>query len=99
MSFGNSSKIVDKYLFNIENLNKYSYNIRELLFKHTANIYLYDRIRLAFNSNKNYIDSIDEIYDKLGNIEDYFGYTSFKKREWTHILNDIITMYPNLDFI
>ena len=40
-------KLITKYLGNIENLYKYSQNIRLLLFKHSANMYFYDRLRLA----------------------------------------------------
>lgn len=92
-------KLISKYLNNVESLYKYSVNIRILLFKHSANIRLYDKIRLSFNYNSSYIESLDEVYEKLGNIDDYFGFTSFKKSEWTLILNDLITMYPKLDFI
>ncbi len=92
-------KLIEKYLSNIENLYKYSQNIRLLLFKHSANLEFYDKIRLSFNSNNNYITEIEEIYEKLGNIRDGFGFTSFKKKEWTLILNDIIQIYPNIDFI
>ena len=59
----------------------------------------FDRIRLCFNSNSNYVLDLEEIYDKLGNINEYFGFTSFKKREWTLILNDLIQIYPKMDFI
>ena len=92
-------KLIAKYLNNVEALYQYSVNIRQLLFKHSANIYLYDKIRLLFDHNKKYINDISEIFDKLGNVSDYFGFTSFKKREWTLILNDLIQMYPNIDFI
>lgn len=92
-------KLIEKYLGNVESLYKYSFNIRHLLFKHSANIYLYDRIRLYFNTQNCYISKIDEIYDKLGSFKDYFGFTSFKKKEWTLILNDLIQMYPKIDFI
>ena len=92
-------KLSQKYLRNIENLYKYSQNIRFLLFQHSANMEYYDRIRLSFNSNKSYITNIEEIYDKLGEIDGYFGFTSFKKREWTLILNDLIQIYPKIDFI
>lgn len=92
-------KLIEKYLSNIETYYKMSVNIRELLFKHTSNIKLYDRIRLSFNHNKNYIDNLEEIYDKLGSLEDYFGYTSFKKREWTNMLSDLIQLYPDIEFI
>ena len=92
-------KLVQKYLNNMDNLYKYSQNIRSLLFKHSANMEFYDKIRLSFNSNKNYISQIEEIYDKLGSVTDYFGFTSFKKREWILILNDIIQIYSNIDFI
>lgn len=92
-------KLINKYLCNIEFLYKYSDNIRTLLFKHSANMEYYDRIRLIFNSNDNYVLDIDEIYDKLGDIKQYFGFTSFKKREWTLILNDLIQIYPKIDFI
>lgn len=47
-------KLISKYLSNIESLYKYSQNIRFLLFKHSANMEFYDRIRLSFNSNNNY---------------------------------------------
>ena len=29
----------------------------------------------------------------------YFGYTSFQKKEWTLILNDLIQIYPDIEFI
>ena len=83
-------KLAQKYLNNIENQYKY---------KHSANLEFYDTIRLSFNSNNNYILEVEEIYDKLGNINNYFGFTSFKKREWTLILNDLIQIYPKIDFI
>ena len=92
-------KLSQKYLRNIENLYKYSQNIRFLLFKHSANMEFYDRIRLSFNSNNNYITEFEEIYEKLGTIDNYFGFISFKKREWLWILNDIIQLYPKIDFI
>lgn len=92
-------KLVEKYLSNVEGVYKYSKNIRELLFKHSANIEFYDKIRLSFNSNNNYVLDIDEIYVKLGDIRNYFGFISFKKKEWTWILNDLIQIYPKIDFI
>ena len=92
-------KLTEKYLNNIESLYKYSVNIRKLLFRHSANIYLYDRIRLNFNSRKSYINSLDEVYEKLGSMDDYFGFTSFKKNEWILMLNDLIQLYPDLELI
>ena len=92
-------KLIHKYLNNMDNLYKYSQNIRLLLFKHSANMEFYDKIRLSFNSNNNYICQIEEIYDKLGSITNFFGFTSFKKREWILILNDIIQIYSKIDFI
>ena len=92
-------KLIEKYLKNIEGLYKYSSNIRHLLFKHTANVYLYDRIRLYFNQHSCYITKIDEIHEQLGDLTEYFGFTSFTKRDWTLILNDLIQMYPEIDFI
>lgn len=92
-------KLIEKYLNNVESLYKYSVNIRKLLFKHSANIYLYDRIRLNFNSHKSYIINIDEILETLGNSEDYFGFTSFKKSEWILILNDLIQLFPTCELI
>lgn len=92
-------KLIQKYLSNLDNTYKFSQNIRFLLFKHSANMELYDRIRLCFDSNHNYILEIDEIYSKLGDLSSFFGFTSFKKREWTSILNDLIQLYPNFDFI
>ena len=92
-------KLSQKYLNNIENLYKYSQNIRFLLFKHSANMEFYDKIRLSFDSNDNYISEIEEIYEQLGNVKEYFGFTSFKKKEWTLILNDLIQIYPKIDFI
>lgn len=92
-------KLVQKYLSNVENIYKYSNNIRTLLFKHSANMEFFDKIRLSFNSNNNYVLDLDEIFDKIPNINQYFGFTSFKKREWTLILNDLIQIYPKIDFI
>lgn len=92
-------KLIQKYFNNMDNLYKYSQNIRILLFKHSANMEYYDKIRLSFNSNNNYITQIEDVYDILGEFNNYFGFTSFKKREWILILNDIIQMYPNINFI
>lgn len=92
-------KLIQKYLSNIENIYKYSQNIRKLLFKHSANLEFYDTIRLAFNSNSNYVLELEEIYEKLGSLKEHFGFTSFKKKEWTLMLNDIIQIYPKIDFI
>ena len=92
-------KLIEKYLCNVEGLYKYSNNIRELLFKHSANINFYDNIRLAFNSNNNYVTEIEEIYERLGDVKKYFGFISFKKREWILILNDLIQIYPKINFI
>lgn len=92
-------KLIEKYLGNIENIYKYSQNIRLLLFKHSVNMEFYDRIRLSFNSNNNYITEFEELYNKLGTIDNYFGFISFKKREWIWILNDIIQIYPKVEFI
>lgn len=92
-------KLIQKYLGNLESLYKYSQNIRLLLFKHSANMEFYDKIRLLFDSNKNYISDLEEIYEKLGDLNQYFGFTSFNKKEWTMILNDIIQIYPKIDFI
>ena len=92
-------KLIQKYLNNLEALYKYSQNIRLLLFKHSANMQFYDKIRLIFNSNNNYILELEEIYNKLGNLNEHFGFTSFKKKEWTLILNDLIQIYPKIDFI
>ena len=94
-------KLIEKYLSNIESVYKYSYNIRLLIFKHSANMEFYDRIRISFNQNNLYILEMEEIYDKLkeNNINKYFGFTSFQKKEWTLILNDIIQIYPQLELI
>ena len=92
-------KLIEKYLNNIENMYKYSQNIRLLLFKHSANMEFYDKIRLSFDSNDNYISDIEEVYDKLGDLKEHFSFTSFKKKEWTLILNDMIQIYPQIDFI
>lgn len=91
-------KLIQKYLSNVENLYKYSNNVRALLFKHSANMDLYDKVRLAFDSNVNYVLDLSEVYAKL-NLKEYFGFTSFKKREWTLILNDLIQIYPKINFI
>lgn len=91
-------KLFSKYLSNIDSVYKFSQNIRFLLFKHSANLNFYDTIRISFNSNS-YILDIDEIFDKLDNVDTFFGFSSFKKSEWTAILNDVIQLYPNIDFI
>lgn len=94
-------RLIEKYLNNIEAAYKFSQNIRNLLFKHSANLEIYDRIRLNFNNNNKYISEIDEIYNKLAekNINSYFGFTSFQKKEWTLIVNDLIQLYPDLELI
>lgn len=91
--------LTKKYLSNVENTYKYSQNIRNLLFKHSANIEFYDRIRLTFDDT-NYINNLEELYNELDvNKYKYFGYTSFQKKEWTMILNDLIQIYPDIEFI
>lgn len=94
-------KLIEKYLCNVEAIYKYSQNIRNLIFKHSANMEFYDKIRIAFNQNNQYIMEVDEVYNKLreNNINKYFGFTSFQKKEWTLIINDIIQLYPDLELI
>lgn len=92
-------KLIEKYLNNIENIYKYSFNLRLLLFRHSANIRLYDKIRLTFNNQNCYISNFEEIYKWLGNLNEYCGFTSFKKGEWTLILNDLIKLYPDIELI
>lgn len=69
--------LIKKYLNNIENTYKYSQNIRNLLFKHSANVQYYDKIR----DNTTYINSFDYLFNELDdNKYKYFGYTSFQKK-------------------
>lgn len=91
--------LIKKYLNNVENTYRYSQNIRNLLFKHSANVQYYDKIRLTFDNTK-YINSFEDLYNELDdNKYKYFGYTSFQKKEWTLILNDLIQIYPDIEFI
>ena len=92
-------RLIEKYLSNVEYFYKFSENIRKLIFKHSANVGLYDKIRLSFNSNNTYINSIDDIFKALGSLNNYFGFTSFKKSEWILILSDLIQIYPDLELI
>lgn len=92
-------KLIEKYLKNVESYYKYSYNIRNLLFKPNANMNLYDRIRLTFDNNERYITDLNEIYEKLENIDRFFGFISFNKNQWTLILNDLMILFPNIEFI
>ena len=92
-------KLISKYLKNLESLYKYSFNIRSLLFKPAANIKIYDRIRLSFNSNASYITDLNEIYEKLESMDKFFGFISFNKKQWTLILNDLMLLYPDKEFI
>jgi len=91
--------LIKKYLNNVENTYRYSQNIRNLLFKHSANVQYYDKIRLTFDNTK-YINSFEDLYNELDdNKYKYFGYTSFQKKEWTLILNDLIQIYLDIEFI
>lgn len=92
-------KLIAKYLNNLEALYKYSFNIRNLLFKPSANTRIYDRIRLSFNSSENYITDLNEVYEKLESEEKFFGFISFNKRQWTLILSDLMLLYPDKEFI
>lgn len=92
-------KLIEKYLNNVEKYYKYSYNIRNLLFKPSANMRIYDRVRLSFNSNENYINDLTEVYEKLESIDRFFGFISFNKNQWTMILNDLMLLYPEVEFI
>lgn len=92
-------KLIEKYLNNVEKYYKYSYNIRDLLFKPSANMQIYDRIRLSFNNNENYISDLNEVYEKLENTDRFFGFISFNKNQWTLILNDLMILYPQIEFI
>lgn len=101
LSYNNAihKKLIDKYLCNLESCYKYSQNIRSLLFKPVANNNIYDKIRLSFDSNSCFITDINEIYDKLEDMDKFFGFISFNKRQWTLILNDLMLLYPEIDFI
>ena len=46
-------------------------------------------------STRKFID----LFLKENNINNYFGFTSFQKKEWTLIVNDIIQLYPELELI
>ena len=92
-------KLIDKYLVNLEASYKYSYNLRVLFFKPVANTRIYDRIRLSFKSNENYITDLNEIYEALESKDNFFGFVSFNKNQWTLILNDLILLYPDKEFI
>ena len=92
-------KLITKYLGNLEGYYKYSANIRNLLFKPSANTRIYDRIRLSFKSNENYIMDLNEIYEALESKDNFFGFVSFNKNQWTLILNDLILLYPDKEFI
>ena len=92
-------KLIEKYLVNVEGYYKYSSNIRNLLFKPSANTRIYDRIRLSFNSTEKYISDLNEIYEKLESEDRFFGFISFNKKQWTLILNDLMILYPDIEFI
>lgn len=92
-------KLIDKYLKNVEGYYKYSYNIRNLLFKPSANMNIYDKIRLSFDSTNGYINDLNEIYEKLESTDRFFGFISFDKKQWTLILNDLMILYPDMEFI
>ncbi len=92
-------KLINKYLKNLESFYKYSFNIRNLLFKPSANTRIYDRIRLSFNSNESYITDLNEVYEKLESMDRFFGFISFNKKQWTLILNDLMLLYPDKEFI
>lgn len=92
-------KLTLKYLGNLEGYYKYSVNIRKLLFKPSSNTRIYDRIRVSFNSNENYITDLNGVYGKLESTEKFFGIMPFNKNEWALILNDLILMFPDKEFI
>ena len=69
------------------------------MFKPSANARIYDRIRLSFNSNETYINDLNEIYEKLESMDRFFGFISFNKKQWTLILNDLMLLYPDIEFI
>lgn len=88
-------KLIEKYLVNVEGNYKYSSNIRNLLFKPSANTRIYDKIRLSFNSTEKYISDLNEIYEKLESEDKFFDFISFNKKQWTLILNDLMILYPD----
>ncbi len=92
-------KLIEKYLTNVEGYYKYSSNIRNLLFKPSANTRIYDRTRLSFNSTEKYISDLNEIYEKLESEDRFFDFISFNKKQWTLILNDLMILYPDIEFI
>ena len=60
----------------------------------------FEKENLLTFDDKKYINSFDDLYNELDNNKyRYFGYTSFQKKEWTLILNDLIQIYPNIEFI
>lgn len=92
-------KLIAKYLNNICSIYKYSQNIRNVIYSYSANLALYDKIRLVFDYRTNYINNIEEIFDNLNSNGVYYGFTSYRKKEWTLLLNDVIEVYKDKDFI
>lgn len=42
---------------------------------------------------------LNEIYEVLESKDNFFGFVSFNKNQWTLILNDLILLYPDKEFI
>ena len=42
---------------------------------------------------------LNEIYEKLESEDRFFGFISFNKKQWTLILNDLMILYPDIEFI
>ena len=42
---------------------------------------------------------LNEIYEALESKDNFFGFVSFNKNQWTLILNDLILLYPDKEFI
>lgn len=92
-------KLMEKYLKNVEGYYKYSKNVRNLLFKPVANMKMYDKIRISFNNRGSYVNDINDAYEKLDSMDKFFGIKAFRKKEFGPILNDLMQMYPEMEFI
>lgn len=92
-------KLIKIYLSHVEDYYKYSYPIRSFLFKPTANVRIYHALQLFFHTNKNYVNDLNEVYEKLEKTKQLFGFNSFNKNQWSLILNDMIELYAEIEFI
>ena len=74
----------------------------DFMYGYLSKDFLLDKIE---NETGNFVNDntlrvyIKRIREKLESEDRFFGFISFNKKQWTLILNDLMILYPDIEFI